>query len=860
MEEVLEIVLRAIDDASSIFGSVSQSAEEMGSAMEQSATEATQGFDEIDESATTATGSIQDIIDYCQNIDGSGPRDAAGGMDELDNATSTADAAVEDLGTDLNIINAGMLLQTAEQIGAIAGNAENMAQEMNGAAITVGQLATQTGVAEPQMVALVNTISNATFPNDEAMMYIKSLDQMGVSADNLGESATNIDRINDAFGLGAQTTNSLAQELGVLGVDMNNVSSAFNALAYANANTVGGMENYYTFLRKYDAEFKELGFNVDQASVIIAAATQKFGGGKAALSGLNEALKESNGDTRKLEEALGMQAGSIENASQLTGEYAGQLDQLAGEEAEHKTLLDQLGAAWEDFSLSMSGVLSPLGSAIGLIGEVGSFGMQVNGLKMLGSSLKGVVTGLRDFNAVKAITNAIEGEGAVASIAAALGITTEAAAADTAAFSFGGLAIAEGAALWPILAIIAAIALLVVAVYEIGKAFDWWDDVGSMLEAIQAGIMRLWSAFINHPDVQAAISAITGALQWLWGAIQNAGQALMEFLGIGQGGEFDIVRAIIDGLGVAWNAMTVPIRTVIGVIQLLIPYLQNLYEGVLVPLGEFLVGVFTPVWQLLVNIWALISPSILSITNAFSMFASGQMSLPGLIQNVMTNLWNIYTTIFGMIGRAVLSWGKQMISRGLSAARGFVTNIVNQIMRLPFRVNTYLLNVVQRIIAVGQMWISNAKSKAQAVVDGAAGALAALPGRIASALGGVVDAIVKPFRDAYNAAKQVWDKIVNMANNTPSVSAQGGDAMGGDWAPMGGDFEVSSNDTVTLEHNLNISLDLANVPSHISTEQLVSALTDRNVLRELVNNRDFQLLDSRAKERLNLKVNRARGV
>ena len=50
MEEVLEIVLRAIDDASSIFSSVTESASEMGSAMEQSATEASQGFDEIDES------------------------------------------------------------------------------------------------------------------------------------------------------------------------------------------------------------------------------------------------------------------------------------------------------------------------------------------------------------------------------------------------------------------------------------------------------------------------------------------------------------------------------------------------------------------------------------------------------------------------------------------------------------------------------------------------------------------------------------------------------------------------------------------------------------------------------------------
>ena len=810
MEEVLEIVLRAIDDASNIFSSVTQSASEMGSAMEQSATEASTGFDEIDESASTATGSIQDIINYCQGIDGSGPRDAAAGMDELDNATSNADAAVEDLGTDLDIINAGMLLQTAEQIGAIAGNAEGMAQEMNTAAITVGQLATQTGVVEPQMVQLVNTISNATFPNDEAMMYIKSLDQMGVSASNLGASATNIDRINDAFGLGAQTTNSLAQELGVLGVDMNNVSSAFNALAYANANTVGGMENYYTFLRKYDAEFKELGFNVDQASVIIAAATQKFGGGRAALSGLSSALKEANGDTRKLEEALGLEAGSIENASQLTGEYSGQLEQLAGEEAEHKTLLDQLGAAWEDFSLSMSGVLSPLGSAIGLIGEVGSFGMQVNGLKMLGSSLKGVVTGLREFNLVQAVTNALEGEGAIASIAGALGITTEAAAAEGATVAFGGLAIAEGAALWPILAIAAAIAALVVIIYELGKAFGWWSDVGSMIDAIWAGLNRLWSAFINHPDVQAILSAISDALSWLWNGLVSVGQALMEFFGIATGGDFDIVRALIDGIGAAWNAIRTPIVAVINIIQTII-------------------GV---VWSV----------------------ATGNMDAITAIQTI----WTAYVNNMGPILTALFNVFRTIFTRIYSTVSSIVMNMVNRFVtylgQLPGRALSMLLRVVSSIVSAGQQWVSNVGTQALLVVNKAVGILKELPGRITSALSGVVEAIVKPFRDAYNQAKSWWDQIANLGSSGP----QGGDAYGGDFvSAYGGDYTVSDN--LTLEHNLNINLSL-DAPSHINTEQLGEILSDRGFIRELVNNRDFQILDSQAKERLNLKINRARGV
>ena len=293
-------------------------------------------IDEIQSGADSASTSVDQLSDSAANVDGSQISEASASADELGSSADQADTEVQELQNSLGLIEASALLSVADQIGSLGASAESMTQDMNTAAISVGQLATQTGIAEPQMVSLINNISNATFPNDEAMMYVKSLDQIGVASSNLGQSATDLDKINDAFGLGANKVNSLGQELSVLGVDMNNVSSSFNALAYANANTVGGMDNYYNFLRKYDAQFRELGFNVDQASIIIAVATQKFGGGRAALSGLNEALKESNGDTRALEQALGLQAGALDNASQITGQYEGQLQQLANEEAEHK--------------------------------------------------------------------------------------------------------------------------------------------------------------------------------------------------------------------------------------------------------------------------------------------------------------------------------------------------------------------------------------------------------------------------------------------------------------------------------------------------------------------------------------------
>ena len=842
MSELIEIILQAVDNASSVFSSVTDSVTGMADSLSGTADTVSSDFTTMEENVSgfqTAVSSIDSSsldelanelgmsTDEVERLISAGAEigsiqfnEAAAGAGELEASVSSADTAVEDLGSDLDIINSSMLLQLSEQVGQVGAQAEGMAQDMNTAAISVGQLATQTGIAEPQMVSLINNISNATFPNDEAMMYVKSLDQMGVSAENLGTSATNIDKINDAFGLGAQTTNSLAQELGVLGVDMNNVSSSFNALAYANSNTVGGMQNYYTFLRKYDSQFKELGFDVDQSSMIIAAATQKYGGGRAALSGLSSALEECDGDTRALEQALGMQAGSLDHASEITGQYEGQLQALADEEAEHKTLTDQLGAAWEDVSLSLSGVLSPLGSFVGLIGSAGSFALQINGLKALTDTMKG-------FNIQQTITNALEGEGAIARVASALGITTEAAAADGAAVSFMGLAIAEDAALWPILAIAAAIAALIVIVYEVGKAFGWWDDVGGMLDAISAGLNRLWEAFINNPDVQAFLQAINTAWTMMVSAVQPAIDAVLSFFGVNLGGNFDIVRALIDAIGFAWNAITAPIRLVIGLI-----------------------------WQ---------------VISVFQSLITGQISLQQAIILIWGAITTYWRTILTRMASILLSSFTKMVNNAKQKAQAIVTGVITYITTLPSRMTTQLLKGVTSIVNAGGKWVSNAKTQAGKVVSGVSDKLSGIGGSITSALSGVVNAFTKPFKDAYTAVKEWVGKIKEKASEVPVI----GGAFGGEDLPLSGGAyggedltpsQVSSIEKMEIHttNDVNLNLDLKNVPSGIDEvvlrNALVETLSDKSVLSVLVNNNDFQSLDNRAKARILARNNRARGV
>ena len=337
-------------------------------------------------------------IQLTSEADTSGTDAMDAGLDEVTESAGEATSALETMA----------LLDIASTLSQWGSQAESFAQELDNIAISTEQLAIQTGMTDSEMTGMLNNITNATFPRDEALMYVQSLDQIGVSAQNLGASATGLDKINDAFHMGAPAVNKLGQELSVLGVDMNNVSSSFNALAYANANTVGGMENFSKFLTRFDADFNKLGLNVDQAAVAIAGATHKFGGGRAALSGMSSALKECNGDLGKLEQALGLEAGALQNASNITGQYNGQLEQMAAKEGQHKTLTQQLAAALDDLTASMTGVLAPFSSFLGLMGQFGSAAVGANALLTLPGNLKDAASAMKNLSLATKVYAAAE--------------------------------------------------------------------------------------------------------------------------------------------------------------------------------------------------------------------------------------------------------------------------------------------------------------------------------------------------------------------------------------------------------------------------------------------------------------------
>ena len=356
------------------------------------------------------------------------------------------------------------------------------------------------------------------------------------------------------------------------------------------------------------------------------------------------------------------------------------------------------------------------------------------------------------------------------------------------------LAATESLALGPILLVIGAIIALGVAVFELGKHFGWWKDIPSMLNAVQAGLQRLWAAFINNPDVQDFIKGLGDAWNSVTSALGPVIDAVMEFLGINtkSGEEFDIVRAIIDGLGAAFHKVADDVRWAIGVFQtiygvfqgiasFLAPYGQMIYDALkpivcillgcspgIVPALEKVQEVFQTVWSFIAgfigsyvttvnSIISTVISTVMSVINVFNQLLTGQISLSEAIPMIWNLISSAFTTILGTIIKFVTTWAGNLYRLAVRAATNFVNSIINKIRGLPGSVYSYVKNTASRIRDGASTWATNAANAASNTVNS-----------VVSNIQGLPDKVYHEFIGIGNRIKEAATHVIQQASNFAS--------------------------------------------------------------------------------------------
>ena len=324
----------------------------------------------------------------------------------------------------------------------------------------------------------------------------------------------------------------------------------------------------------------------------------------------------------------------------------------------------------------------------------------------------------------------------------------EGAAAAGASGGFWAMAAAELAALWPILAIAAAVAAFVVVVEQIGESLGWWTDFSTMLDAIRAGVERLWSAFINSPQVQGAIAAVQNAISQLW----------------------NFVKPIFDWIGAAWNNLFHSDGAGSGgpdVIGQIINFFGQLGSIASQVFGVLQQG-FQAVSYVLTPLWNMLS----SLVGIFSGLMNGSMSWQDAIMSAITTIISGLGSFYGRIGQIALQIGRTILNSIVNAIRPLPGRIWNWLVQSINRFMQFRARVISIAIQAGARVLSGIVNRVRQIPGRVGAFMMQVPSRIASAAGSAVGAAVSLASGVVNAVRNgimgIADTVYNEFMNIPS--------------------------------------------------------------------------------------------
>lgn len=212
------------------------------------------------------------------------------------------------------------------------------------------------------------------------------------------------------------------------------------------------------------------------------------------------------------------------------------------------------------------------------------------------------------------------------------------------------------------------------------------------------------------------------------------------------------------------------------------------------------------------------------------LLASPLLLIVIIIVAVIAVLWYLYNTNesvrAGIDALVQAFWNFIAYIQTIPAqVMAFVTSVIAYFTQLYARIRSALLRVVSAIISTIANWASAGASAARGVVNRIVGAFSGIQSRISGALSGVVSAITKPFTDAYNTAKGIWDKITSLGSAGITIGPIG--SAGISLGDVG-----SSNRTMmnTISNNTrtggSVNINMSGIIEKSASEFIVDSIND----------------------------------
>lgn len=547
------------------------------------------GFDEFGNKVDEAGDGVDRLKDDMDSMDGGGAQEASNDIQQVGTSATDASGAVTDLTNILNLIGG------AVATGGIVAGIDAVVSSADSADLSIYGMQQALNLDSSQIDVVNDKISRL--------------------ADLSNASKGQIRYLFSQFGIGgiksSDTLQSLTEDL-----------TAFSVIAQKDFYTIGNGLSKAFISSTPNRAFRTLGLSVGEV---------------AAKAGMTEDSFNDMWAAATPEERAGMFDEYIRSSYDVVGINQKLSDSYTTLKQNFDDKMGKLSTAFGKMILPLiMPALALLVDGFNFLGDV------INGLPDWAKIGLGVVILAGAFaligiilwtSVIPAVTSAIIGflnmiPGMLGVAGAAVPTTMGMAGVSAAFWSAAAAVWAFIAPLLPFIAIGLAVAGVI---YLIGQYFGWWKDIPTMFEAIKAGVMRLWDAFVNNKHVQAVIAWLQAA----WQGVMTFLQPIFDWIIAGwnslfppQEGGFDIVQQIINLFGWLGDC----IAAVIAFVQANWPIVQMVLSPVLIPLRAII-----SVIQLIYSNWGRITSwfqvgantikgAINALLAPFVSFASGVMN------------------------------------------------------------------------------------------------------------------------------------------------------------------------------------------------------------------------------------------
>lgn len=486
-------------------------------------------------------------------------------MDVVIRAQDEASGVIEGIGETTEETTTWMednFLKVAAAAAAATAAIEALARSQAGMTKSTRALARDLDMTEGEIRDVVRSLADATFAVEDVIAVMEIGRQQGIrSVDELKEYAKFWDTVADATGENVERLAELGMSLRSLGIEAGEEGEVVNALGLIMRETSFDVTEFLHTIDRSSEEMRDLGIDVDQAAVLMAAFQEETGMSARSLrQEFRQAVRAADGDLDGLINELGLTNEQLEKFEGMLEASGEELHKRADDLYDLTTPLQHVQHWFSELSYSIGGAMPALADfSIVLSGISGILPAVYYGKQLLAGATIKYHIALLVGKAKLMVYNTLllAKAGAAKAAAGSMGALTIATGALAKAFAVVKVIVAVviGILTAKIVIIAAVVAAVAAAVYYIVK---YWDEikeaVGNAVEAIKGffepainwiiekweafrdGVINIWEGITGR--IKGFINVIIEGINTLIGALNQISVTVPDWVpGIG-GQEF----------------------------------------------------------------------------------------------------------------------------------------------------------------------------------------------------------------------------------------------------------------------------------------------------------------------------------